>query len=293
MKFEFDRTFGVEIELLSRYGYETLSTILTEKLGPHGMSFRQASWNDRSNRWRVKSDSSLSAPRGYTGIEIVTPVLQGQEGYDKLELLLKLFADINLRASQLGEEPVFKINASCGLHVHWGVSDWRIKHFRNLFKRYCKFEYAIDKIMPNSRRRNNGRYCESVVDRFTSTQYVEVVQMEQAFREIDRTRSARKLQQKIGTRYVKLNIESFWTHGTIEFRHHSGSFDLQKITAWLFLTGSMVKAADAMRGIRAGSVAPEKMANKFGMMFKGLTKVHKDLEQFSDFFKQRQRQLRG
>ena len=293
MKFEFDRTFGVEIELLSNMGHEMLSHVLTEKLSSKGMSFRQASWNDRSNRWRVKSDSSLSAPRGYVGVEIVSPVLQGQEGYDQLENLLNELANINLRASQLGEQPTFKINATCGLHVHWGVSDWRIKHFRNLFKRYCKFENAIDQIMPNSRRRNNGRYCESVVDRFYSSHSVECMQMEETFKEIDSTRSARRLQQRVGTRYVKLNIESFWTHGTVEFRHHSGTFDLQKITAWLFLTGSMVKAADKMRSIRAGSVCPEKMTNKFGMMFKGLTKVHKDLEQFGDFFKQRQRQLRG
>ena len=193
---------------------------------------------------------------------------------------------INHGASQLGEQPTFKINATCGLHVHWGVSDWKIKNFRNLYKRYCKFENAIDSVMPNSRRANNGQYCMSVVDRFGGLG----LDTDLSFYEIDKCNSARKLANMISTRYVKLNIESFWTHGTIEFRHHSGSFDLEKITAWLFLTGSMVKAADNMRSIRAGSGKTED--NSFSMMFKGLTKVHEDLEQFKNFFKQRQRALR-
>ena len=288
MKFEFERRFGVEIELLSRLSIETLTSVFNDKLNEHGIEFRQASWNDRSNQWRIKTDSSLNSTRAYDGCEIVTPILKGQEGFNQLHKLLLTIQEINRNADRLGEAPVFFMNQSCGLHVHWGVSDWRIKHFRNLFKRYCKFESSIDSIMPPSRRRSNNTYCESLLDKiFPTARYEDGENAEQIFRSIDRCRNARQISNMVGTRYVKLNIESFWNHGTIEFRHHSGTFDITKIVAWLFLTGAMVKAADVQRSIRCGTDCLFSSKNKFGMMFKGLTKVHEDLQIFEGFFKDR------
>ena len=293
MRFEFERTFGVEIELLARYSGETLISMLNDKLADQDMHFRSASWSDRSNSWRIKSDSSLRGTGEYEGYEIVTPVLEGQTGFNQLHKLLLTIQDINQNASRLGEAPVFRINRSCGLHVHWGVSDWRIKHFRNLYKRYLKFETAIDSIMAPSRRRNNNEYCGSLLSRLNNyVEHGDEGNPEVIFKRIDQSRTASQIRNLFNTRYMKLNIESFWNHGTIEFRHHSGTFDVTKVIAWVFLTGAMVRAADVQRGIRSGVDNLNQMNSKFMMMFNGLCKVHEDLAVFKTFYKDRIKSLR-
>ena len=44
-------------------------------------------------------------------------------------------------------------------------------------------------------------------------------------------------------RYCKVNLKSFRRHGTIEFRHHSGSTDFEKISNWIILTQAIVERA--------------------------------------------------
>lgn len=44
-----------------------------------------------------------------------------------------------------------------------------------------------------------------------------------------------------GSRYFKINFESFATHGTVEFRHHSGTTEYEKIVNWVKLTQAMVE----------------------------------------------------
>ena len=44
-------------------------------------------------------------------------------------------------------------------------------------------------------------------------------------------------------RYFKLNCQSFFRHGTIEFRHHSGTTDFAKIKNWILFTAIVIEKA--------------------------------------------------
>ena len=43
-----------------------------------------------------------------------------------------------------------------------------------------------------------------------------------------------------GSRYFKLNVQSYWRHGTVEFRQHSGTVEFGKIRNWLLFCARLV-----------------------------------------------------
>lgn len=278
MKFDNKRTFGVEIEFISENNQRVTNEEINQYLANHGASFRMNTtyYSDSdSSTWRLKTDSSVSGVGRY-GLEVVSPVLQGNSGH--ADLMLVLDAINNTGAT---------INRTCGLHIHVGVSDWGIKKFRNLFKRYTKFETAIDQVMPNSRRRNNNEYCLSTGAKFGGT-------LNECFETINGCRTARQISNIIGTRYTKLNINSFWKHGTIEFRHHAGTTDKQKISNWLKVCLSMVQAADKNRSIKVIEFADfDEYRNKISLMLKGLSKLEDTLidTDLKRYFTKRRKQL--
>lgn len=277
MTFDNKRTFGVEIEFIGQNNQRTTNQEINQYLERQGADFRMhtAYYSDTdATIWRLKTDSSVNGS-GF-GLEVVSPVLQGDSGYR--DLMLVLDAVNNTGAS---------INRTCGLHVHVGVSDWGIKQFRNLYKRYAKFETAIDSVMPSSRRLSNNDYCNSTVMAFGQT-------LGQAFETINSCRTARAISSQIGTRYTKLNIQSFWKHGTVEFRHHAGSTDKDKISNWLKVCLSMVQAADLNRAIKVNrfdNVSEYK--DKISLMLKGLSKLEGSLIESSTkrFFTKRRKAL--
>ena len=278
MTFNNMRTFGVEIEFISNNNQITTVEEINQYLENNDASIRMygASYSDcDSSKWRLKTDSSVSG-NGY-GLEVVSPILQGDQGYS--DLMLVMNAINNTGAT---------INRSCGLHIHVGVSDWRIKHFKNLFKRYTKFERSIDSVMPNSRRDSNNGYCRSTARCF------DTYNLKNAFSVIDSKKTARDIRNHIGTRYTKLNIDSFWKHGTIEFRHHAGTTDSVKIANWLKLCMTMVQAADDMRTVKVKDEDTfATYNNKLGLMLKGLGKVENTLidATVKRFFTKRRRVL--
>jgi len=277
MTFDNKRTFGVEIEFIGENNQRITNEEINQYLERQGADFRMhtAYYSDTdATLWRLKTDSSVSGS-GW-GLEVVSPVLQGDSGYR--DLMLVLDAVNNTGAS---------INRTCGLHVHVGVGDWGIKQFRNLYKRYSKFETAIDSVLPVSRRLSNNGYCNSTVMAFGQT-------LGQVFEKINSCKTARELSNQIGTRYTKLNIQSFWKHGTVEFRHHSGSTENEKISNWLKVCLSMVQAADANRSIKVNRFDNvSEFKDKISLMLKGLSKLEDSLIESSTkrFFTKRRKAL--
>lgn len=261
MTFDTKRTFGVEIEFIGQNNQRITNQEINQYLERQDADFRMqtASYSDTdSSIWRLKTDSSVDGS-GW-GLEVVSPVLQGDKGYQ--DLMLVLDAINNTGAT---------INRTCGLHVHVGVNDWRIKQFRNLFKRYAKFERAIDSVMPISRRMSNNNYCRSTTMQFGQT-------LGQCFETINSCSTARELERHVGTRYTKLNIQSFWKHGTVEFRHHAGTTDKDKIANWLKLCLSMVQAGDENRAVKVNRFDNiDEYVNKISLMLKGLGQLEGSL----------------
>ena len=151
------------------------------------------------------------------------------------------------------------------------------------------FKEAIDNVMPYSRRRSNNTYCKSTVSSFTHND-----NLKNAFDVIDTLRSAREISRHVGTRYTKLNIDSFWKHGTIEFRHHAGTTDKDKISNWLKLVMTMVQAADQVRSVKVKRFdCKNTYMDKISLMLKGLGQVENSLvdAQVKRFFTKRRREL--
>lgn len=61
--------------------------------------------------WNAQSDSSIRAPQGRVGMEIVSPVLRGEDGLKQVVKMLEWVRSLGAGC-----------NASCGLHVHVGAN---------------------------------------------------------------------------------------------------------------------------------------------------------------------------
>ena len=217
-----NRTFGVEIECLvpSAVGREGLA----EALRASGLQARYEDYNHRIRpHWKVTTDSSVSADPNYTTLELVSPVLKGDEGRAQL----RVACEVLRRAGA-------KVNKSCGLHVHHGANGLGLKGFQYLFSLYRTYEEQIDKMVALSRRGESNRYCGSLQgDRWSALRVMEC-------------ESIKQIVEYIGTRYLKLNFESYIKYGTVEVRHHQGTTDADKIIAWVDFGQALLREAKRM-----------------------------------------------
>jgi hypothetical protein len=196
-QFRFERPYGIEIE-----AYNVSETRLNEM-------FQNFNLGD----WQMKRDSSIN---GNLAKEIVSPKLKGNKG---IEQLAKVCISLDKTKA--------KVNSSCGLHIHIDVSDYSLEDWKRLIINYIRLEDFIDSLMPEGRRGNSNRYCQSIkVDGFE--------------RKVKSASDLRDIGKKLGygnDRYRKLNTVSYWKHRTVEFRQHSGTTDYNKISNWImFLT---------------------------------------------------------
>ena len=122
-----------------------------------------------------------------------------------------------------------KINGSCGLHVHMNAEDFNITTWRNLLLSYKHAEAEIDRFMPASRRGGSNTYCGSLI------QFPD-----------ERIRSARNIRELQGlfpSRYMKVNLQAYSRHRTVEFRQHSGTISFTKIENWVCFLDRMITFA--------------------------------------------------
>ncbi|MFA7327115.1 MAG: amidoligase family protein [Candidatus Kapaibacterium sp.] len=202
--FRFNRTFGIEIE-----GYNCDRDELARKLTERGIQTNHESYNHTTRRaWKVIYDGSLSGNKSF---EVVSPVLKGQNGLDQLQTVCEVLEEMNA-----------KVNKTCGLHIHIGVSDYEIEDWKRLFKNYIKMEKTVDAFMPNSRRKSNNTYTKSLV----KPNYKQIIEEASNLEGLERSLLR-------SDRYHKINTKCFWRQKTVEFRQHSGTVDFAKISNWV------------------------------------------------------------
>lgn len=220
------RTFGVEIEMLARASFYEVA----EALSAAGIPASYEGYTHRVMRgWKVVTDGSLHSQAGYTAMELVSPILEGEAGFEAVS-----------RVCAVLERFGAKVNRSCGLHVHVGVRNESVESLKNLFRFFAEYEEIIDSVMPLSRRGNGNQFCRSVRNYRASV-----------------LNSATNVNGIVsaagGNKYVKLNFLPYLRQYTVEFRHHSGSVQAEKINSWAKACLRMVEKAS--RG-----VAPRPMA---------------------------------
>ncbi len=220
-----NRTFGIEIEC--RVSGNTLSEAqikVKDAIRRQGLEADVEGYNHSTrDYWKVIYDASIDFSRGWQGIEIVSPVLKGDEGRKQVELVCKALEEVGA-----------KVNKSCGLHIHHGANDLKLNDFKNLAFLYMVKEDEVDQMVAKSRRKNNNGFCRSL------NSYYNVFQIKNA-------RSVKQLIKLAGStrapRYSKINFSAYVRHGTVEFRQHQGTVEAKKILAWLDFGQQMIRTA--------------------------------------------------
>lgn len=199
-------TFGVEIEMLV-----PRSTIV-DKANEKGLNIRYEGYNHRDNKsyFKFVSDASI---QGEDPIECVSPVLRSTNGFAKLK-----------KCCEVINEAGAIVNRSTGLHVHIGAENLTDEQYASVFENYRHLEPVIDTFMARSRRANNSRWCATLRDHIISTAW-----------------SKERIAEELGSRYHKVNAESYYRHKTIEFRQHQGSTDYKKISMWVKFCAKLVE----------------------------------------------------
>lgn len=168
--------------------------------------------------WTAEHDSSVRGSQsGYTGLEIVSPILQGMAGIDQVKRVADILNDISAR-----------VNRQCGFHVHVGAEiaaggqAWVAEWVAKLLYQMAMHEKAVY-ASTGTRRRENGGYSSSIK-----------AQQEDADRIRKASSPARKddalCQAAQGDRHHSLNLNSLFTRkATVEFRAFAGTTEWPKM----------------------------------------------------------------
>lgn len=219
-----NRKFGIEIEFVGARRDEVAS-----RLRAAGIDAQVEGYNHRtSEHWKIVTDASLSHRTGMTG-ELVSPILQGEDGFRQLETVCTVLNAI----------PGCTVNRTCGLHVHLDCRDMTAPEIAKVWERYATYEDQIDLVMPQSRR-GQARWCRSVKE------YKD--QMKRYDNKRDQAHSM--------NRYHKVNLTNIASRGAMEFRQHSGTTEYRKIANWVCFLMQFVETSIALT--REASSAPTK-----------------------------------
>lgn len=253
------RTFGIEIEC---YGRRT--ALLLEFIRAKGLDVSDR--GPQNAQWVIKSDPTIrpyndactiqvDGRRGGArarvrdeyannldhSIELVSPILRGEDGIAQVEKVCEVLKRLD-----------YRVNTSCGLHVHIGAEDLNPPQLYTILKRYADNEDQIDRFMDHGRRGNVGTFCRSAISACARiTQNIESARGAPAavtrycdcgcgdtFTEGAQQNPLESVDNFIaasayGGRYNKVNTTTLRTHGTLEFRQHHGSVDSDEITSWV------------------------------------------------------------
>ncbi|MDE5831743.1 MAG: amidoligase family protein [Desulfovibrio sp.] len=207
-----NRRFGVELEISGISREKALKALKAV-----GVKVEEETYNHQTKpHWKIVPDSSIQ-----DGFEVVSPILHGEAGLEKVEIVARALEDAGATA-----------NKSCGFHVHFDIAGIKLGAIKTIIRRYAKFEDDIDAFMPSSRRDNANKYCLSM-------KKIMGVNFEEAG-------SIERIAAIQGSRYYKVNLESYHRHGTIEFRHHSGTSNAAKICGWIRFLAEFMDVCEKM-----------------------------------------------
>lgn len=250
-KTKLKRLMGAEIEIA--------------KTGREVLQVKQA-----FDKWgtSIVSDGSLPS----TGSEVVT---QPAGGDNWVDMITEICDGLKVAKAEVSRQ--------CGLHIHVDATDMNIWDMRRLIKLYGACEDALYSVIHPKRGArpvdDSGNYSIKCGEEYLAmisqtgkwskstalkAQYADTTQalesnpylMDSKGRKVNKGTKQydslvlrevkRKTQGKYHhTRYKGLNLHSYWLRGTVEFRHHHGTVDAEKILNWSTICGSIVEWAHA------------------------------------------------
>lgn len=278
IKFDEQRTFGVEIEIneITNEGRQFDREELKTRLEQKGLKAAVTSYvqNAPSGYWEVTTDSSAGSGSGAMGYEVVSPILQGRKGLEDLEKVCDTLNEMDAR-----------VNVRCGLHVHHDISDLGVEQIKEAYSLYMKYEDGIDSIMPPSRRGMEGGngYCQSLKN--------------YSLKELKECETKDDLLRLFSSRYIKLNFQSYRSIGTLEFRQHSGTTNYEKISNWIKLSQLFVTNAKKKKKARVPKEIDYNCDSyrlmKIALKTRKYGGADEEIVSMSKFFDKRRKELAG
>jgi hypothetical protein len=177
-------------------------------------------------------------------------------------------------------EKIFKVDSSCGLHVHLNMRPWIDFNtsdleeigtiLQKLFYGFSKIEKYMYSTQPESRRvHGNGyTYCKTLADTFPNLPIRTVREMSPAafIKAYYQDRFAPVIYNvrdipkcKLHIRYCWLNLSVISMHDTIEVRLHSGSTSPRKIQLWVSILDKIMTHILDSTLEQLDSFGPEKL----------------------------------
>jgi hypothetical protein len=229
--------FGVELELIVTNGLRDGYSCdwIAKELRHLGVAVQYAGYSHETvNHWKIVEDASLRGRSNDLCCEIVSPILQGEQGLEDMRFLLE-----NVR--KLGIET----NKSCGFHVHVDASCLAMSSLTGLTRLaqcFVALENAFDLLVALDaqnqavhRRANQHQYCSSNLIAFGS------FSNQQRWRKLESAQSISQLVYMMNPnsdRYRKINMTNLTRNNrpaTCEFRQHGGVDELLEAEAWVRL----------------------------------------------------------
>jgi len=207
-------TFGVEIE--TTVPYDTLDANRMTIGGYHAgiqVPYLPAGW-------KAERDASITSGRsGFTGCEIVSPILKGAAGIAEV-----------IRAVETLNEKGHRVNKSCGVHVHVGFAGKSAEELSRLITLVSFLEKGLYAVT-GTKARERSNWCMSTkkVSHYNSTEIKSAKQF---------------LRHKANEKYSILNVRPLTSDKkTVEFRVFSGSLDAVKVVGWIMACLGIVEKA--------------------------------------------------
>jgi hypothetical protein len=235
--FDNNRKYGIEIEF-SWNGrcpsFNTIAQAITDAGVPcSAINGYSQSIHHTAPTWKIVPDGSVT-----NGGELVSPILSGLDGKEQLRTVLRVIKGMGA-----------KTDRSCGIHVHHDAYDLNGKQLANIAELYKSHEAIIEQFVAASRRREAGpQYCGTMN---TNIPYFENAS-QRVFRNINGDSPMTDKDSFIRSispgRYNNVNYQAYLRHGTVEFRQHHSSLNVNKIWTWVVFTQTIMTVAKSHRG---------------------------------------------
>lgn len=217
------RTFGIECEF---FGINVATALAALHDAGFNAEFERYHANTvPAGFWKVTTDGSVTSRGTGTsqGLEMVSPILQGQQGFDDAIKAVK--ALLNAGA---------KVDKTCGLHVHLGMDGLTGADLIKVVEVYTANTANINKVVASSR--HNTRWARK---QDLSASYLS------PFKNATDSSQIKALSSNIphNERYHAVNLKSYSAHGTVEFRQHQGTLNAEKVVSWVKFVMALTEKA--------------------------------------------------
>ena len=172
--------------------------------------------------WDVKSDGSLR-----NGVEFVSCVADALEVQHLITSLYLFFGE------QLKHKPDFSWRTS--IHVHVNCRKLNTDTLANLVLLYSVFEMLLFKFINDQRKTSN--FCVPITESWSASRIREFINA------ADTIGKPIRILTTDWEKYSALNFSRMHDLGTAEFRHMSGTWDIEKLWQWIEVIGALYDAS--------------------------------------------------